>query len=120
MIQIFGTSKCKGTRAAERFFAERNIKVQRIDLKAKGMARGELQSVAKAVGGVALLLDKESPRARDKGLHVLTVDSERLTAMLVDDPMLLRTPIVRAGSKAAVGVAESAWLALAEAEKAGA
>ena len=117
MIQIFGTAKCKGTKAAERFFAERGIKVQRIDLKQKGIAKGELQSVAKSVGGVAQLLDKESARARDKGLHVLSVDAERLTAMLVDDAQLLRTPIVRCGSKAVVGTAEDAWKAFADVEK---
>ena len=118
MIQIFGNAKCKGTKAAERFFAERGIKVQRIDLKQKGIAKGELQSVAKAVGGVANLLDKECARARDKGLHVLHIDADRLASMLIDDAQLLRTPIVRCGAKAAIGTAEDAWKAFAELEKA--
>jgi len=118
VIQLFGTSKCKATRAAERFFAERGIKVQRIDLASKGIAKGELGRVAKAVGGVAQLLDREGARARDRGLHVLTVSPDRLEAMLLEDPLLLRTPIVARGAEAAAGLAEESWRRFAAAERA--
>jgi arsenate reductase (glutaredoxin) len=120
MIQVFGTNKCKGTKAAERFFAERGLKIQRIDLASKGMAKGELERVAKAVGGIVALLDREGARAKAKGLHVLSVDQERVKQMLLDDALLLRTPIVARGSVAAVGADEATWKRLAEAEKQGA
>lgn len=118
MIQVFGTTKCKATRAAERFFAERGVKVQRIDLASKGIAKGELSRVARAVGGVAALVDKEGARAKERGLHVLAPSPDRLEAMLLDDPLLLRTPIVCRGAEAAVGAAEDAWKRFAVAEKA--
>lgn len=120
MIQVFGTNKCKATKAAERFFAERSIKVQRIDLASKGMAKGELERVAKALGGVAALLDREGARAKAKGLHLLSVDAERLKQMLLEDARLLRTPVVARGTLAAVGADESTWKRLADAEKQGA
>lgn len=119
MIQIFGTSKCKATKAAERFFAERGVKVQRIDLAAKGMAKGELERVAKAVGGVAAMLDREGARAKAKGLHLLAVDADRLKQLLLDDPLLLRTPVVARGPLAALGQDDATWKRLAEAEKQG-
>jgi arsenate reductase len=118
VIQIFGTNKCKATRAAERFFAERGVKVQRIDLASKGMAKGELARVAKALGGVAVLLDRESARARDRGLHVLAPSPERLAALFLEDPLLMRTPVVCRGAEAAVGAVEAIWKRFAVAEKA--
>lgn len=119
MIQVFGTTKCKATKAAERFFAERGLKIQRIDLTAKGMAKGELERVAKAVGGVTALLDRDGARARSKGLHVLAIDSERVKQLLLDDAMLLRTPIVARGTAASVGADEATWRRIADAEKQG-
>ena len=79
MIQIFGTAKCKTTRAAQRFFADRGIKVQFIELREKGLSKGELG--------------------------------------LAEDPLLLRTPIVRDGTRAAVGAAEAVWKTFADAAK---
>ena len=117
MIQLFGTAKCGGTRAAERFFAERGVKIHRVDLKVKPMAKGELQAVAKANGGLSSLFDKDGARAKDKGLHLLSVTDDRLLTLLLDDALLLRTPIVRSGSQAAVGIAESRWKAFAQEEK---
>jgi arsenate reductase len=117
VIQIFGTAKCKATRAAARFFADRRIKVQVVDLRDKGLSRGELGSVARAVGGVRALYDAEGARARDRGLQHLGPDDARITELLLEDPLLLRTPIVRDGAKAAVGPAEATWKALAEAAK---
>ena len=118
MIQIFGTAKCKNTRAAQRFFADRTVKVQFVELREKGLSKGELQSVARAVGGVRALYDQESPRVRERGLQHAAPSDERLSVLLVEDPLLLRTPIVRDGSKAAVGLAEATWKAFAEAAKA--
>lgn len=109
MIQIFGHAKCKGTKAAARFFSERRIKVQEIDLKQKAMAKGELESAARAVGGVEVLFDRDGQRAKDRGLAHSDPKGERLRDLLLDDAMLLKTPIVRLGPRAAVGVDEAAW-----------
>ncbi|WP_437715119.1 arsenate reductase family protein [Sorangium sp. So ce448] len=119
MIQIFGTAKCKATRAAQRFFADRGIKVQLVDLRDKGLSKGELASVARAVGGVRALYDAESARVRERGLQHLGPSDARLAELLVDDPLLLRTPIVRDGTRACVGAAEATWKAFADAAKGG-
>lgn len=117
MIQIFGTAKCKTTRAAQRFFAERRIKVHAIELREKGLSKGELASVARAVGGLRALFDAQGARAKERGLAYLDMSDARLADMLAEDPLLLRTPIVRNGPQAAVGAAEDAWRAFADAAK---
>jgi arsenate reductase len=119
MIQIFGTAKCKATRAAQRFFADRGIKVQLVDLREKGLSKGELASVARAVGGVRALYDAESARVKERGLQHLGPSDARIAELLVDDPLLLRTPIVRDGTRACVGAAEGTWKAFADAAKGG-
>jgi arsenate reductase (glutaredoxin) len=119
VIQIFGTAKCKTTRAAQRFFADRRIKVQVIELREKGMSKGELASVARAVGGMRALYDAESLRVKERGLQHLAPGETRLAELLLEDPLLLRTPIVRDGQRAAVGPAEATWKAFAEAAKGG-
>lgn len=117
MIQIFGTSKCKVTRAAQRFFADRRIPVQFVDVREKGLSKGELTKVAQAVGGMKPLYASDSPRVKERGLQHLSPDEARLGQLLLDDPLLLRTPIVRDGARAAVGEAEDTWRAFAEAAK---
>ena len=118
MIQIFGTAKCKGTRAAQRFFAERRVKVQVIDVREKGMSKGELASVARAVGGMQKLYDAEGARAADRGLRHAAPSEARLAELLLEDASLLRTPIVRDGTKAVVGSAEGTWKVFADAYRA--
>lgn len=108
MIQIFGTAKCKLTRAAQRFFSDRRIAVQYIDLKQKAMSRGELESVARAVGLRAMYAHEKDTTVR----YAAPTDTQ-LTTLLLDQPALLRTPIVRDGPKAAVGDAADAWRAMA-------
>jgi arsenate reductase len=115
MIQIFGTIKCKTSRAAQRFFADRRIKVQFVDLREKGLSKGELASVARAVGGMVALYDAEGSRAKERGLAHLGPTEARLAELLLEDPMLLKTPIVRDGPRAAVGAAETTWKAFADA-----
>ena len=117
MIQIFGTAKCKATRAAQRFFADRRIPVQVIELREKGLSKGELLSVARAVGGIRALYDEASPRVKERGLQYSAPDDARLGELLLGDPLLLRTPIVRDGPRAAVGASEAAWKELADAAK---
>jgi arsenate reductase len=117
VIQIFGTAKCKGTRAAQRFFADRGIKVHLVDLHEKGLSKGELGSVARALGGVRALYDATGARVKERGLQHLDPGEARITELLLEDPRLLRTPIVRDGAKAAVGHAEALWKGFAEAAK---
>jgi arsenate reductase (glutaredoxin) len=111
-IQIFGTAKCKVTRAAQRFFQERSVKVQFVELRTKGLSKGELASVARAVGGMRALYAADSPRALERGLAHADPSEARLADLLEGDPLLLKTPIVRDGARAAVGDAEAAWKTL--------
>src|SRR3954447_13520972 len=110
-IQIFGTRKCSETRKAERFFKERGVKVQSIDLSEKAMSPGELRSVASAVGGMPTLIDSDGKRYVEKGLKHAAPTGPRLEALLLDDPLLLKTPIVRAGKAATVGYQPEVWKA---------
>jgi len=108
VVQIFGTRKCADTRKAERWFKERGIAVQSIDLKEKGMSPGEIRSVAAKVG-IEAMIDREGARYRDRGLRVAAPTGPRVEQALVDDPLLLKTPIVRAGKEAAVGYRPDVW-----------
>ena len=101
-VQIFGTKKSSDTRKAERWFKERGIKFQSIDLIDKGIARGELRSVAQACGGLDALID-ENARDRDAlALVKYTAPAQREDALL-EHPQVLKLPIVRNGKRAAVG-----------------
>ena len=107
-IQIFGTSKCFDTKKAERWFSERRIKVQRIDLVKYGMSPGEFDSVLRAVGGVDTLVNwkKKSPAIDLMRYMESARDKED---KLFDDPKLLKTPIVRNGKAATVGYHPEIW-----------
>ena len=111
-IQIFGKAKCHDTKKAERFFKERRIAFQRIDLSVKGMSRRELESVIRAVGGIEKLIDEKHPDA----VLVSYLLPDAQTEKLLEDPTLLRTPVVRNGQKATVGEAAAVWKAWVEAE----
>lgn len=104
-IQIFGKSKCFDTKKAERYFKERRIRYQLVDLKKYGISRGELQSVKNAVGLEALV----DPKHPDAALvSYLAYDQDKLEKLL-EDPGLLRTPIVRNGRQATVGYCPDVW-----------
>src|SRR5579859_2016093 len=107
-VQIFGTKKDPDTRKAERWFKERGIRVQYVDLKEKGLSPGELRSVVAQVG-VEALIDREGARYRDRGLRAAAPTGPRIEQALVDDPLLLRTPIVRSGALATVGYKPEVW-----------
>ncbi len=104
-IQIFGKNKCFDTKKAERWFKERRIKYQSVDLLRYGMSRGELTSVKNAVG-LDALIDEKAPGA--ELLRYLARDEDRLDK-LFEDPRLLRTPVVRNGKQATVGYAPEVW-----------
>jgi arsenate reductase len=110
-LQIFGTKKCPGTRQAERFFKERRISFQLIDIAQKGPSAGELKKIARAVGGVEKLIDREGKRYLERGLKYAAPTGPRIEQALLDDPLLLLTPIVRTGDRATVGVALETWTA---------
>ncbi len=104
-IQIWGKSKCFDTKKAERYFKERRIKYQYIDLLRYGMSRGELTSVKNAVGLEALC----DPKAKDCTLlQYLAYDEDKFEKLL-EMPELLRTPIVRNGKKATIGYCPEIW-----------
>jgi len=109
VIQIFGTKKCQDTKKAERWFKERGMKVQSVELAEKGLSPGELKSVAAKVGGVEALIDRESKRYIDKGLKYSAPTGPRIEALLIEEPLLLKTPIVRRGADATLGFAPETW-----------
>ena len=109
IIQIFGKKKCAETRKAERWFKERGMRVQSVELSEKGLSPGELRSVAARVGGMEALIDRESKRYVEKGLKYAAPTGPRIEALLLEDPLLLRTPIVRRGTDATLGFCPEAW-----------
>ena len=105
-IQIFGKNKCFDTKKAQRYFKERGIKVQMIDLPRYGMSPKELASVKAAVGGLEKLID---PKAKDGALlQYLAYEADQVE-MLLEQPILFRTPIVRNGKQATVGYCPDIW-----------
>ncbi len=107
-IQIFGKSKCFDTKKAERWFKERRVKFQSIDLLKYGMSGGEFDSVLRAIGSVDKLIDwdKKSPQI---DLMRYMDDARAKEDKLFDNPALMKTPIVRNGKKATVGFCPEAW-----------
>ncbi|HEX3046649.1 MAG TPA: arsenate reductase family protein [Bacillota bacterium] len=104
-IQIFGTKKCQDTRKAERYFKERSIKFQFINLAEKGLSKGELNSVKAAVG-LEAMVDRDGKQYQKRNLKYLVHNPEE---ELLNDPLLLKTPIVRNGSKATIGYQPEVW-----------
>lgn len=107
-IQIFGTKKSFDTKKAQRYFKERRIKVQFIDLKEKEMSKGELQSVMRAVDGIDAVID---PNAKDQdtvALITYLAESQKFDKLL-ENQQILREPIVRNGQKATVGYCPDVW-----------
>ena len=107
-IQIFGTKKCFDTKKAERYFKERNIKYQFIDLKEKGMSKGEFISVKQAVGGLDAMLDA---KCKDKDLLALIkyIAEEDKEEKILENQKVLKTPIVRNGKTATIGYQPDIW-----------
>lgn len=107
-IQIFGKKKCFDTKKAERYFKERAIKYQFVDLLDKGISKGEFNNIKQAVGGYHSMLDGN---CMDKDLlslfnHLSDEDKEE---KMLEKPILLKTPIVRNGKKATVGYNPETW-----------
>ena len=107
-IQIFGKSKCFDTKKAERYFKEHRISFQPIDLKRYGMSGREFDSVLAAVGGIDKLIDWDS-KDPDITLMKYMEDTRAKEDKVFDNPMLMKTPIVRNGKKATVGYCPEIW-----------
>lgn len=107
-IQIFGTKKSFDTKKAQRYFKERRIKFQFIDLKEKEMSKGELQSVMRAVGGIDAVIDPDAKDQDTVALITYLAESQKFDKLL-ENQQVLREPIVRNGAKATVGYCPEVW-----------
>lgn len=107
-IQIFGTKKCNDTKKAERYFKERNIKYQFIDMKEKGMSKGELTSVAQKNGGVECMLN-ETCKDKDALALVKYIAKEDQLEKLLMNQQILKTPVVRNGKESTIGYQPDIW-----------
>jgi arsenate reductase-like glutaredoxin family protein len=107
-IQIFGTKKCNDTKKAERFFKERGIKYQFIDMKEKGMSKGEFTSVAQANGGIDNMID---PAAKDKETVALLkyIAEEDKLEKILENQHVIKTPVVRNGKQSTLGYQPEVW-----------
>jgi arsenate reductase (glutaredoxin) len=106
-IQIYGTLKCQDTKKAQRYFKERRISFQFVDLTRKGLSKGELNNIKAAVG-IDNLVDREGKTYAEKNLKYLIHDVEE---EILKEPLLLRTPIVRNGREATAGYQPDLWKA---------
>lgn len=106
-IQIFGVKKCFDTQKAERYFKERKIKYQLVDLNQKELSKGELQSVKAAVGLKNLIDEKSKEYIK---LNIASIRSDSMKEeLLLNNPKLYKTPIVRNGRQATVGFQPEIW-----------
>src|SRR5579885_1762611 len=113
IVQIFGLKNSQSTRAAERFFKERRVRVQLVDLKVKPRAPAE---IGRFIGrfGLAALVDTESKPYIDGGLKYMKMTEAELLARIGRNPELLRLPLVRADQKLSTGRDEEAWKTMLE------
>ena len=108
-IQIFGKSKCFDTKKAERYFKERRIKYQFVDLLKFGLSGKEFDSVLRAVGGIDNLIDWNGKSQEITNMKYMD-DKVAKEDKVFDDPSLMRTPIVRNGKQATVGFCPEIWV----------
>lgn len=107
-IQIFGTKKSADTRKAQRYFQERRIKFQFVDLSQKGMSKGEFESVARVVGGVDAMIDENCKDQKTLTLIKYLVPVQKLEKIL-ENQQVLKQPIVRNGKQATLGYQPDVW-----------
>ena len=107
-IQIFGKNKCFDTKKAERYFKERRIKYQMVDLIRYGLSGKEFDAVLRGIGGVDNLIDWDNKSQEITNMRYMD-DPRTKEDKLFDDPKLMRTPIVRNGKQATVGYQPEVW-----------
>jgi arsenate reductase len=110
-VQIFGVKNSQATRAAERFFKERRVQIQLVNIKQKPMAPGEINRFIQRFG-LNELIDREGKAFLDSGLKYLRVSDSEILAKIENDPLLLRLPLIRAGNLLSIGHNEEAWKAM--------
>jgi arsenate reductase-like glutaredoxin family protein len=114
IVQIFGVKSSSATRAAERFFKERRIPLQMIDLNTKPMAAGEIKRFVEKFT-LAGLLDTAGKAYEDAGLKYIRHSDATMLQKIEAEPKLLKLPLVRGANKLAVGGDEAAWKEIATA-----
>lgn len=107
-IQIFGTKKCNDTKKAERFFKERCIKYQFIDMKEKGMSKGEFSSVAQVNGGMDAMINWEG-KDQDTLALIKYISEEDKLEKILENPSVIKTPVVRNGKQSTLGYQPEVW-----------
>ena len=107
-IQIFGSKKCNDTKKAQRFFKERGIKFQFIDMKEKGMRKGEFNSVAQFNGGIENMIDWNGKDQDTLALIKYIAEEDKLEKIL-ENPQVIKTPLVRNGKQSTIGYQPEVW-----------
>jgi len=107
-LQIFGKPKCFDTKKAERHFKERGVKYQFVDINKYGISRGEYQSIKNAIGGMSALIDENSKEYEKLGIKYLASQND-VEERLLENPGMFKTPIVRNGKLATVGLQPEIW-----------
>ena len=107
-IQIFGTKKCNDTKKAQRYFKERGIKFQFIDMSEKEISKGEFRSVCQAVGGINAMINEDC-KDKDALALVKYISEEQKEEKLLVNQQVIKTTIVRNGKQATVGYAPEVW-----------
>ena len=111
IVQVFGMKNSSATRAAERFFKERRVPIQFVDLKVKPMAPGEIKRFIDKFG-LSGLLDTEGKVYQEAGLKYMKVSDAEMLLKIERDPRLLKLPLIRGGKLLSVGQAEESWKAM--------
>lgn len=107
-IQIFGTKKCNDTKKAERYFKERGIRYQFIDMKEKGMSKGEFNSVAQVNGGLENMINWDCKDKDTIALIKYIAEEDKLQKVL-ENPQVIKTPVVRNGKQSTIGYQPESW-----------
>jgi len=110
-VQIFGMKNSPATRAAQRFFKERRVAIQFVDLKQRPMAQGEIKRFVDRFGLVPLL-DTEGKAYIDAGMKYFKLSDSQLLERIERDPTLLRLPLVRFANRLSIGQDEDSWKAM--------
>jgi arsenate reductase-like glutaredoxin family protein len=115
-VQVFGVQKHADVRKALRFFAERRVKTHFVDFKVRGPALGELKRFSSRFGAESLV-DRTSKRFSELGLAPARYGDDKWLDVLMDEPLLLKLPLVRCGNNVTLGLAESTWAKWVETEQ---
>lgn len=107
-IQVFGTKKCNDTKKAQRFFKERGIKFQFIDMDERAISKGEFRSVCQAAGGIEAVLD-ENCKDQDALALVKYISDDEKEEKILSHQQVIKTPVVRNGKQATVGYQPDVW-----------